>query len=164
MARQGQSTRPDPMLCFSAQFVQQLLNRSHKNRQRLLRDVPHRARIDRCVAMDQLVSKSHDLEQVGNAVRQDRIQFGQLAERFPDDFELALYRCLHQFTAHKGGCVHVSRERLDRKCRVLHVQREARASRCIEDGFAVAVDAFQHIGIAHRAPLHQIHAAAQQLF
>ena len=74
--------------------------------------------------MDQLVSKSHDLGQVGNEVRKESIQFGQLAERFPDDFELALYRCLHQFTAHKCSGVHVSREGLDRKCRVLHVPKE----------------------------------------
>ena len=41
--------------------------------------------------------------------------------------------------------------------------KKARGSRCI-NGLAVAVDAVQHIGVAHRTGLHQIHAPAQQRF
>src|SRR5664279_5128011 len=41
--------------------------------------------------------------------------------------------------------------------------KKARGSRCI-DGFAVAVDAGQHVGVAHSTRLYQINATAQQLF
>src|SRR5664279_5574764 len=49
------------------------------------------------------------------------------------------------------------------KAASLTSHKKARGSRCI-DCFAVAVDAGQHVGVAHGTWLYQIYATAQQLF
>lgn len=49
-----------------------------------------------CVAVDQEVAEGDDLACIRDAGREVGIEFGQLAECFADDLELALDRRLHE--------------------------------------------------------------------
>ncbi len=64
-----------------AKFVEKSMHSIPQRGQCSLSDVPHRADIDGCVTMDELVAERHDLRQVMNAGCYGCVRFGWLTER-----------------------------------------------------------------------------------
>lgn len=114
----------DDSLQGTVQLIQKGLRRLNQRWQCVFRHTPYRTAFDGRVAMKELVTKRNDLREVGNALGQGSIQFGQLIERFANDFKFALYCCLRHFVGGIGYNVHACSERLNRQSGVAHVPKK----------------------------------------
>jgi hypothetical protein len=99
--------------------------------------------------MDEQVAKGDNLRKVGDASGQRGSNFGELIERFADNFKLALDCRSQQQIACVIGVRFVGDEPADRVCAFPDIPKDERGSRCI-DNLPSTVDVGPNVGIAQR--------------
>jgi len=80
----------------SLHLVEQALHRREQRWQRVLSDIPNRHSIHFCIAVNQLVTKCDDLNEIGNLRCKPSVKPCKLIQGLSDDLELPLNRRLDQ--------------------------------------------------------------------